>query len=77
MAMKTSIEIDAGTRTFASGLLPELIAALRRCRQGDLLAVIGGERTSAPTSRLGLKGLTQPVVAFNVPIASSGNVVDI
>jgi organic radical activating enzyme/TusA-related sulfurtransferase len=43
MAMKTSIEIDAGTRTFASGLLPELIAALRRCRPGDLLAVISGE----------------------------------
>jgi pyruvate-formate lyase-activating enzyme/TusA-related sulfurtransferase len=41
--MKTSIEIDAGTRTFASGLLPELIAALRRCRPGDLLAVIGRE----------------------------------
>ena len=43
MAIKTSIEIDAGTRTFASGLLPELIAALRRCRPGDLLAVISGE----------------------------------
>jgi pyruvate-formate lyase-activating enzyme/TusA-related sulfurtransferase len=43
MAMKTSIEIDAGTRTFASGLLPELIAALRRCRPGDLLTVIGRE----------------------------------
>ena len=41
--MKTSIEIDAGTRTFASGLLPELIAALRRCRPGDLLTVIGCE----------------------------------
>ncbi|HEX3442109.1 MAG TPA: radical SAM protein [Pseudolabrys sp.] len=41
--MKTSIEIDAGTRTFASGLLPELIAALRRCRPGDLLTVIGRE----------------------------------
>jgi len=43
MAMKTSIEIDAGTRTFASGLLPELIAALRHCRPGDLLTVIGCE----------------------------------
>jgi pyruvate-formate lyase-activating enzyme len=41
--MKTSIEIDAGTRTFASGLLPDLITALRRCRPGDLLAVIGRE----------------------------------
>ena len=41
--MKTRIEIDAGTKTFSSGLLPELIAALRRCRPGDLLAVIGRE----------------------------------
>ena len=41
--MKTSIEIDAGTRTFASGLLPELIAALRRCRPGELLTVFGCE----------------------------------
>ena len=43
MMMKTRIEIDAGRRTFSSGLLPELIAALRCCRPGDLLAVIGRE----------------------------------
>lgn len=43
MTMKTRIEIDAGRRTFSSGLLPELIAALRCCRPGDLLAVIGRE----------------------------------
>ncbi|HYB10781.1 MAG TPA: radical SAM protein [Alphaproteobacteria bacterium] len=43
MQMKTSIELDIGTRTFASGLLPELIAALRRSRPGDLLAIIGRE----------------------------------
>jgi TusA-related sulfurtransferase len=43
MRMKASIELDAGTKTFASGLLPELIAALRRSRSGDLVAVISGE----------------------------------
>src|SRR5215472_13309746 len=43
MTMETRIEIDAGRRTFSSGLLPELIAALRCCRPGDLLAVIGRE----------------------------------
>src|SRR5712671_5871152 len=43
MTMKTRIEVDAGTMTFSSGLLPELIAALRRCGPGDLLAVIGRE----------------------------------
>src|SRR5206468_4292457 len=40
---QASIELDAGTKTFASGLMPELIAALRRCRTGDLLAVISGD----------------------------------
>src|SRR6266852_4523154 len=43
MRMKATIELDAGTKTFASGLLPELIAALRRSRPGDLVAVISGE----------------------------------
>src|SRR6266481_10179219 len=43
MPTKANIELDAGTRTFASGLLPELIGALRRSRPGDLVAVIGSE----------------------------------
>jgi pyruvate-formate lyase-activating enzyme len=43
MRTKASIELDAGMRTFASGLLPELIAALRRSRPGDLVAVISGK----------------------------------
>jgi pyruvate-formate lyase-activating enzyme len=38
--MRTSVELDAGSKTFASGLLPDLIAALRRCHKGDLVAVI-------------------------------------
>ncbi|HUC66654.1 MAG TPA: radical SAM protein [Stellaceae bacterium] len=43
MAMRATLEIDAGAKTFASGLLQELIAALRRARPGDLIAVIGSE----------------------------------
>jgi hypothetical protein len=43
MKAKANIELDAGVKSFATGLLPELIAALRRCRSGDLLAVIGSE----------------------------------
>ncbi len=43
MPTKADVEVDAGTKTFASGLLPELIAALRRSRPGDLLAVISGD----------------------------------
>jgi pyruvate-formate lyase-activating enzyme/TusA-related sulfurtransferase len=41
--MKADFEIDAGAKTFASGLLPELIAALHRARPGDLIAVIGSQ----------------------------------
>ncbi len=41
--MKANIEIDAGGKTFAAGLLADLIAALRRTRPGDLLAITSGE----------------------------------
>jgi pyruvate-formate lyase-activating enzyme/TusA-related sulfurtransferase len=43
MRARANIELDAGLKTFASGLLPELIAALRRSRPGDLLAIISSE----------------------------------
>lgn len=39
--MKADIDLDIGRKTFASGLLPELIAVLRRSRPGDLVAVVG------------------------------------
>jgi len=41
--MKADIDLDIGRKTFASGLLPELMAVLRRSRPGDLVAVIGDE----------------------------------
>ena len=43
MQARANSELDAGSKSFATGLLPELITALRRCRTGDLLAVIGNE----------------------------------
>jgi pyruvate-formate lyase-activating enzyme/TusA-related sulfurtransferase len=43
MRTKANIELDAGVKSFATGLLPELIAALRRCGPGDLLAVLSSE----------------------------------
>ena len=46
--MKANIELDIGSKTFASGLLPELIAALRRSRPGDLIAIIGSEKSIGP-----------------------------
>ena len=39
--MKADINVDIGRKTFATGLLPELIAVLRRTRQGDLIALAG------------------------------------
>ena len=43
MAMRADLEIDAGAKTFASGLLAELIAALRRAHPGELIAVVSSE----------------------------------
>lgn len=43
MPTKAELEIDAGGKSFATGLLPDLITALRRCRPGDLLAVVSNE----------------------------------
>ena len=43
--MKADIDLDIGRRTFATGLLPELINVLRRSRPGGLVAVIGDEQS--------------------------------
>ena len=46
--MRAEINLDIGRKTFAAGLLPELIAVLRRSRPGDLVAVIGDEESIGP-----------------------------
>jgi len=46
--MRANIELDVGRKTFASGLLTELIAALRQSRPGDLVAVVGDEQSIGP-----------------------------
>ncbi|MBV8811801.1 MAG: radical SAM protein [Acidobacteriaceae bacterium] len=43
--MKANIDLDIRRKTFASDLLPELIAVLRRSRPGDLIAVVGDEES--------------------------------
>ena len=48
MRTNADVELDAGTKTFASGLLPDLIDTLRRSRQGDLVAVTSGDPTIGP-----------------------------
>jgi uncharacterized radical SAM superfamily Fe-S cluster-containing enzyme len=46
--MKADINLDIRHKTFASGILPELIAVLRRSRPGDLVAVVGDEESIGP-----------------------------
>ena len=46
--MRADIQVDIERKTFASGLSPELISALRRCRPGDLVAVISDEESFGP-----------------------------
>ena len=46
--MKADIDLDIRRKTFASGLLPELIAVLQRSRPGDLVAVVGDEESLGP-----------------------------
>src|SRR5271154_1561441 len=41
--MSADVNLDIGRKTFASGLLPELIVVLRRSHPGDLVAVVGDE----------------------------------
>ena len=48
MRTKANIELDAGSRRFATGLLVDLIAALKRSRTGDLIAITSNEPTIAP-----------------------------
>jgi uncharacterized Fe-S cluster-containing radical SAM superfamily protein len=48
MAMKATIELDASGKTFASGLMLDLIAAFRDVRAGDLVAVSNGDLGIGP-----------------------------
>ena len=43
MSTQTNLELDADGKSFSTGFLPELITALRRCRPGDLLAIVSKE----------------------------------
>src|SRR5580658_417097 len=46
--MRTDVYLDIGDKTFASGLLLELIAVLRRCRPGDVVALLGDDKSVGP-----------------------------
>jgi Radical SAM superfamily/4Fe-4S single cluster domain len=46
--MRADIDLDIGRKTFSYGLLPELIAVLRRSQPGDLVAVVGDQDSVGP-----------------------------
>ena len=46
--MKADFDLDIKRKTFATGLLPQLIAVLQRARPGDLVAVTGDEQSIGP-----------------------------
>lgn len=46
--MKADVDLEIGRVSFASGLLAELIAVLRRSQQGDLVAIVGGDESVGP-----------------------------
>ena len=46
--MRADLNVDIGQKIFASGLLPELIAVLRRSHAGDLVAVVGDREDVGP-----------------------------
>jgi pyruvate-formate lyase-activating enzyme/TusA-related sulfurtransferase len=46
--MRADINLDVKRKTFASGLLPELIAAVQRSRPGDLIGVAADEESIGP-----------------------------
>ena len=46
--MKADIDLDIGAKTFASGLLADLIAVLRSTHPGALVAVVGDDASVGP-----------------------------
>ncbi len=64
--MKADIDLEIGRKTFSSGLLPELIAALRRSRPGDLVAVAGEDETIGPELETWCRFTANPLVEATV-----------
>ena len=64
--MKADIDLDVERRTFASGLLPELIAALRRSRPGDVVAVVGDDERIGPEMETWCRFTRNPLLEATV-----------
>jgi uncharacterized radical SAM superfamily Fe-S cluster-containing enzyme len=64
--MKANINLDIRRKTFASGLLPELIALLRRSRPGDLVAVVAEGESIRPELERWCRFTGNPLVEATV-----------
>jgi uncharacterized radical SAM superfamily Fe-S cluster-containing enzyme len=64
--MKANIDLDISRKTFASGLLPELIAVLRRARPGDLVAVVGDDEGIGPELETWCRFTGNPIVEATI-----------
>lgn len=64
--MKATINLDIGRKTFASGLLPELTAVLRRSRPGDLVALAGDEESVGPELETWCRFTANPLIEATV-----------
>jgi uncharacterized Fe-S cluster-containing radical SAM superfamily protein len=64
--MRADIDLDIGRRTFVSGVLPELIAVVRRSRPGDLVAVTGDEESIGPELEIWCRFTRNPLVETTV-----------
>jgi len=64
--MKADINLDAGSKTFSSGLLPELIAALRHSRPGDLVAVLSSQESVGSELEIWCRFTSNPLLESSV-----------
>jgi len=64
--MKANVHLDTGGKTFASGLLLELIAVLRCSRPGDLVAIVGDEESIGPELETWCRFTGNPLVEATV-----------
>jgi uncharacterized radical SAM superfamily Fe-S cluster-containing enzyme len=64
--MKAHIDLDIRRKTFASGLLPDLIAVLRRSRPGDLVSVAAEEESIGPELETWCRFTGNPLVEATV-----------
>ena len=64
--MKANLDLDIRRKTFVSGLLPELIAVLRRSRPGDLVALVGDEESVGPELETWCRFTGNPLVETTV-----------